>query len=601
MGRVMMGQPTTTTSDPLPRGWARLIRAYWVTIRVILSYYFLRFRLRLAGPESASQLMLEAHRRNARRIHVAIERLGGLFIKVGQLISIMTNVLPEPFRAQLETLQDRVPARPYADIEQRFAEEFAGRYPSEVFASFSPEPVASASIGQVHKARTQDGHSVAVKVQYPDINEIVRIDLAALGRIFSLLHWIAPSHGLDAVFIEIRAMVLQELDFSAEAHNLQRICDNFARYKPLLPVEFPTVIAELSTPRVLTTTWIEGIKVSNLVRLDELGVNRDKLARTIVTAYCQQIFRDGLYHADPHPGNLLVLPPPRNSDDGAEAHHPSEPNPVPTPWLDLGGAKLVFLDFGAVAELSPQMRRGIVDVLQAGLTRDTQRLIVAMKDMGFIARGADPLIFERVVDFFHDKFQAEFKLDSLSLSEVKLSPERALADLADLRMLDVNLRDLMEHFHVPKEWILLERTLLLLLGLCTDLAPDLNPMQVIRPYVEEMVLGQDRDWSKLLVETTRDVVTQAAQLPGEMRKFLTRAQRGQIEVRFRGQEDTAILIHAVARQLIITALGITSFVTWLILEGRSQPEQADIALYVSVGLGLYLGWSMLTTRLPRRR
>jgi predicted unusual protein kinase regulating ubiquinone biosynthesis (AarF/ABC1/UbiB family) len=317
-----------------------------------------------------------------------------------------------------------------------------------------------------------------------------------------------------------------------------------------------------------------------------------------VTAYCQQIFRDGLYHADPHPGNLLVLPPPTET---GEAKSGAESDAVPTPWLTLGGAKLVFLDFGAVAELSPKMRRGIVDVLQAGLTRDTQKLIVAMKDMGFIARGADPQIFERVVDFFHDKFQAEFKLDSLALSEVKLSPERALADLADLRKLDVNLRDLMEHFHVPKEWILLERTLLLLLGLCTDLAPNLNPMQVIRPYVEEMVLGQDRDWSKLIVETTRDVVSQAAQLPGELRKFLHRAQRGQIEVRFRGQEDTAILIHAVARQLIVTALGITSFVTWLILDARNQPEQADVALYVSMGLGGYLLWLMLTTRLPRRR
>ncbi len=588
------------TSDPLPGGVRRLLLAYYVTIRVILSYYFLRFRLRIAGPDAATRLLFDAHRRNARRIHVAIERLGGLFIKVGQLISIMTNVLPEPFRAQLETLQDRVPARPYADIEQRFTEEFAGRRPTEVFASFSPEPVASASIGQVHRARTQDGHDVAVKVQYPDINEIVRIDLAALGRIFWLLHRIAPAHGLDAVFVEIRAMVMQELDFSAEAHNLSRISENFGRYKPPLPVDFPKVIAELSTPRVLTTTWIEGVKISNLGRLDELGIDRDKLARTVVTAYCQQIFRDGLYHADPHPGNLLVLPAPRPTSD-ADGVIPGEPPSVPTPWLDLGGAKLVFLDFGAVAELSPKMRRGIVDVLQAALTRDTQRLIVAMKDMGFIARGADPQIFERVVDFFHDKFQAEFKLESLSLNEVKLSPERALADLADLRKLDVNLRDLMEHFHVPKEWILLERTLLLLLGLCTDLAPSLNPMQVIRPYVEEMVLGQDGDWSKLLVETTRDVVTQAAQLPGELRKFLSRAQRGQIEVRFRGQEDTAILIHAVARQLIVTALGITAFVTWRELDGRGLVEQADYALYVSVALLSYLMWLMLTTPLPRRR
>ncbi|HMU39134.1 MAG TPA: AarF/UbiB family protein [Pseudomonadota bacterium] len=583
-----MAAPTTTINRPLPRGVRRLLLAYFVTISVVVSYYVLRFRLRFAGQDTATHLLLSTHKRNARRIHQAIERLGGLFIKVGQLISIMTNVLPEPFRAQLETLQDRVPARPYSDIERRFADEFSGRCPLDVFADFSPEPVASASIGQVHRARTKDGLDVAVKVQYPDIDEIVRIDLRALGRIFWLLHRIAPAHGLDAVFVEIRAMVLSELDYAAEAQNLLRIASNFTRYKPPLPVVFPQVMSAFSTRRVLTTTWIEGVKVSNTARLDELGIDRHKLARTIVTAYCEQIFRDGLYHADPHPGNLLVLP------------KPSEQLSSETPSADLQ-AYLVFLDFGAVAELSQNMRKGIVEMLQAGLTRDTTRLIVAMKDMGFIARGADPQIFERVVDYFHDKFQAEFKLESLSLSDVKFSPERALSDLADLRRLDVNLRDLMVHFHVPKEWILLERTLLLLLGLCTDLCPELNPMQVIRPYVEEMVLGKNGDFSKLLVETTRDVVTQAAQLPGELRKFLSRAVRGQIEVRFRGQEDTAHVIHSVARQVIVTALCITSFVAWMIFDGRGQQTLSLYAQRASAGFGVYLLWLWLTTPLPKRR
>lgn len=580
----------TTTKTSRPRGSWRLLLVYFVTVSVVLSYFVLRFRLRFAGPESARRLLISSHQRNAQRIRRAIERLGGLFIKVGQLISIMTNVLPEPFRAQLETLQDRVPARPYADVEKRFAEEFSGRLPTQVFSFFSPEPVASASIGQVHRARTIDGRDVAVKVQYPDIDEIVRIDLSALGRIFWFLHRLAPDHGLDAVFVEVRAMVLCELDFSAEAQNLSRIAGNFSKYKPRLPVYCPQVVPEFSTARVLTTTWVEGVKVSNLARLDELGIDRGKLARTVVTAYCEQIFRDGLYHADPHPGNLFVVPLDRSADSAA----------VDRSVADLG-AQLVFLDFGAVAELSPKMRRGIVEVLQAGLTRDTQRLIVAMKDMGFISRGADTQIFERVVDYFHDKFHAEFQIESLSLSEIKFSPERALSDLADLRKLDVKLRDLMVHFHVPKEWILLERTLLLLLGLCTDLSPELNPMQVIRPYVEEMVLGQDGDLSKLLLETTRDVVTQAAQLPGELRKFLHRAQRGQIEVRLTGQDEKTWVVKSVARQLIVTALGITSFVSWLILEGRGQNREAYHALLTSGGLLLYLLWLMWTEPRPRRR
>src|SRR5262249_55464865 len=155
------------------------------------------------------------------------------------------------------------------------------------------------------------------------------------------------------------------------------------------------------------------------------------------------------YHADPHPGNLLVRP----VSDGS------------------GAVELVFLDFGAVAEVSERMRHGIVEMIQAALTRDTPRLVQAMKDMGFIARGAGNDIFERVIDFFHDKFHEEVKLETLSLKDVRLDPQKALENLADLRRLDVSLRDLADHFYVPKEWIMLERTVLLLLGLCTELDP----------------------------------------------------------------------------------------------------------------------------------
>lgn len=603
-----------------PRGLHRLLIAYRVTMAVVLSYFVVRLRLRLSSGPQAAQILRAAHRRNARRIHRAIERLGGLFIKVGQLISIMTNLLPEEFRLQLTTLQDRVPPRPYADIERRFIEEFAGHRPREIFAEFSAEPVASASIGQVHRARTRDGLEVAVKVQYPDIEAIVRVDLRALGRIFQLLHWLAPYHGLDAVFTELRAMMLTELDFAMEAKNLERIAAGFLKQVAPLPVACPKVQPELSTARILTTTWIDGVKVNNLPRLRELGIDCAALARVIVTAYCQQIFRDGVYHADPHPGNLLVVPaaaappelvrpsPPAAPSPAATTDEfpefaPAGAPPAPSP-ISLGGARVVFLDFGAVAELSPTMRHGIVEILQSALTRDTPRLIVAMKDMGFISRGADPEIFERVVDFFHDKFQAEVNLDSLSLRELRLSPEKALADLADLRRLNVSLRDLMDHFHVPKEWILLERTLLLLLGLCTELDPTLNPMQVIRPYVEEMVLGQDRDWSKFIVETTRDVVTHAAQLPGELRKFLSRAQRGQLELRYRpvpGPSDSARLLYSLGHQLIFAAFTISALAGWLVLDGRHEPQRAGWALYAAAGCGAALALSMLTTSARKKR
>jgi predicted unusual protein kinase regulating ubiquinone biosynthesis (AarF/ABC1/UbiB family) len=564
-----------------PRGGRRIFLAYVITMQVVASYLFMRLHLRFRSAASADGVMRRTHLRNARRIERGIARLQGLFIKVGQLISIMTNFLPDEFRQQLVRLQDRVPPRPYADIEARLREEFGGRDPLAVFQKFSPEPVAAASIGQVHRAVTQDGEQVAVKVQYPDIDEIVRIDLRALERIFRIIHWFAPYHGLLDVFGEIRAMVLQELDFGQEAASIERIAQNFKdRAGTSIRVGFPRVLPALSTGRVLTTTWVEGVKVNDVARLKELGVDRAKLSRAIVTAYCQQIFTDGLYHADPHPGNLLVQRDPKT-----------------------GEVTVVFLDFGSVAEVSAPMRQGIVEMIQAGLTRDTGRLIKAMKDMGFISRGADHDIFERVIDYFHEKLQEEVKLETLSLREVKLDPERALQNLADLRRMDVSLRDLADHFHVPKEWIMLERTVLLLLGLCTELDPALNPMQVIRPYLEEFVLGEDHDWSKLVVDTTREVASTALALPGELRKFLLRAQRGQIEVRFSGLQDNALLLYTLGHQIIYTACGICATVLAVVFEGRGQMLRAQIAAYAAGASALALALSVLLTRarLSRRR
>jgi predicted unusual protein kinase regulating ubiquinone biosynthesis (AarF/ABC1/UbiB family) len=558
-----------------PRGWRRLFIAYVTTLRVVASYLSLKLQSRFRSPAAIEELMRKKNQRNARRIHRTISRLQGLFIKVGQLISIMTNFLPEEFRAELEGLQDQVPPRPYADVERRIHEEL-GKAPGELFAELDERPIASASIGQVHRARLSSGEQVAVKVQYPDIEEIVRLDLRALRWIFDVIGWFVPYRGLEGIYREIRAMILQELDFRAEAENVGRVA---ARFEGRVDVGFPRVVKELSTARILTTEWIDGVKVSDRARLTALGVDRGRLARKVVQAYCQQIFTDGVYHADPHPGNILVR-------------------------KDAGGApSIVFIDFGAVAEVSPRMRRGIVDLIQAALARDTPRLVQAMKDMGFIARGADPAIFDKVIDFLHQKFQEEIQLESFSLKDVKFDPEKSLENLVELRRMDVSIRDLADHFHVPKEWILLERTVLLLMGLCTELDPALNPMDVIRPYLEEFVLGKDRDWSRFFVDTTKDIAVSVLALPSEVKKFLTRAQRGELEVRWRGLDEHARLVYSLGHQIIWAALSITAGSFGLVLDGRGQAEAARWSWYGAGVFGSFLLLSMISTRfrLKRRR
>src|SRR4029079_3417210 len=388
----------------------------------------------------------------------------------------------DAFREELRGLQDQVPPRPYDDIEARLREEFGARGPSEVFGEFASAPVASASIGQVHIARLPTGERVAVKVQYPDTEEIVRTDLRALKRIFGLLRWFMPDYGFDTIYREIREMVLAELDFRLEAAAMQKIAANFAR-RHSANVRFPRVMTAFATARVLTTEWMEGAKVADLPRLQAERIDRRKAAQICVEAYCQQIFVDGLYHADPHPGNLLLQPPAIEGE-------------IPT---------VVFLDFGATASVSEGMRRGMVSFLQGAITRDTTRIVTAMKDMGFISRRADPEVFNRVVQYFHDKMRSQVSIEGWSLKDFRFDPEQSLGSLLDLRELNVSLADLRDAFHIPKEWILLERTLLRLLGVCTTLDPEMTPTAVIQPYLERFLLGEKKEWSEMVVDASREM------------------------------------------------------------------------------------------------
>lgn len=521
----------------------RALRAYWVTFVVILSYLSVRWQARFRSSDRIERLLMKKHRRNADRILRAIQALQGLYIKVGQLISILSNVLPEEFRGGLETLQDRVPPRPLSEIEQRIREEFGGKTTAELFQDFEPLPLAAASIGQVHRAKLRDGRLVAVKVQYPDIDAVVHADLRTLHRIVRIIERMLPDHGIGDVYREVRKIVVKELDFQGEAANIERIAGNF---EGRTDVQFPAVVHELSTGRVLTTTFVDGIKVSHTEALDKAGIDRKRLARLVIEAYCQQIFTDRVYHADPHPGNLMVL----------------------------AGPTLVFLDFGAVAEISASMRSGMIEFVQGGLTGDTEKLIRGMRTMGFVSKGARPEIFEKIVAYFHDRFKEEIQIESLNLRDIKIDPQKGLENLADLRRLDISLRDITDSFYVPKEWIMLERTILLLMGLCTELDPELNPMSVIRPYLERFVFSEGTDISSFLLSTAQSATTNLVTLPSDIRRFIREVQRGGVRMRFPDVAMQVRVLYLAGQQLIWGAAAIAGVAFGLAFEDRGQPEVA---------------------------
>ncbi len=520
--------------------------------------------------------MQQVHRHNARRVLATIEELQGLFIKVGQLISVLANMLPEAFRKELEKLQDRAPPRSYEDIERRVMAELGGRKPGDLFAQFSREPVAAASIGQVHRALLHSGQKVAVKIQYPGIEAIVRTDLSIIRRIIGVLRRFLSDWGWNTIYNEIREMVLEELDYRHEASAIRAIAANFDGRKD---VAIPHVFDEFCTARVLTTEWMSGTRVGDIAALDAQGIDRKQAARLCVEAYCKQIFIDGLYHADPHPGNILLRP-----------SEPGETRPT-----------VVFLDFGATGHVSQGMRKGIVTFLQGAMTRDVSRIVTSLKEMGFISRHANHEVFDRVVQHFYEHFRSQMRFEGFSLSNLKIDPRAQLATLLDLRDLNVTLHDLTDAFVVPKEWVLLERTLLLLLGVCTTLDPEMDPSEVIQPYVDRFLLGEKRGWSETMVETLRESVLTAFALPGELGRFLTLASRGDVEVRVQGIENSVDILYSLGQQLLWGFLGATAASLSVVFEGRGQEGSRSLCLGLTTLFSGMLLISLLRGRRLRKR
>ena len=497
----------------------RTLRAYAVALRIAASYLWFDLAARVRGPRWAARHREQLHARNGRRLRRAIERLRGLYIKAGQLASALTNFLPEPFRDEIEGLQDRIPANDFSLVRARVTAEL-GAPPEALFEWVSPHPVASASLAQVHRARL-DGRDVALKVQHADIEAIAELDLRAIRVILRWAGRYFGIGGLEAQMDEIESVIRDELDFRREAANVE-VVGAALRHAPdgthpaASGVEVPRVVPERSATRVLTTEWVDAIRAGDLAELDARGVDRSALAARILDAYGRMVFSEGAYHADPHPGNLLVRPDPAQPD----------------------GFALVFLDFGAVATLTASMREGLAEMLAGTLASDTARVRAALGLMGFVptaasgARGPS-----RAVEAFIDGVNAEvmqgiepahFRLGDISFAQ-SMEHQRIAFDKA--QELNVSIRDLASDFRVPRDWVLMQRTALLVVGLATALDPDLNPFDPVWPYVEPLAKEATPGARDAIKDRLANELKAALGLPSRIGRVLREAEAGALAVR----------------------------------------------------------------------
>ena len=528
----------------------RIRKAYWTATVVIFSYMRLSFLRRFFGQKWYNRRILALHIYNAERVKTVILELNGLFIKLGQLLSIFTSFLPDAFQKPLESLQDQIPARPFDLVNKRISKEL-GQPVSELFAAFDENALAAASIGQAHRARLHDGTEVVVKVQHADIEQVAQIDLDIILRLTKLSAWFFDIKGLDYVYSQVRKMIEEELDFTREATSMQQIRINIVDEKG---ITVPFVHRNYSTSKVLTTTWHDGVKISNLAQLDAWAIDRRDLASRLLKAYCRMLFKDGFYHADPHPGNILVQP------DGM----------------------IVLLDFGAVAPLSKDLREGIPRLIEAAVRNDTTEMITVLNAMGFLAQNRDAeRMAEKMLTAVRNFLQNEVKIEGFNLKDIQIDPfNNSILSLIQ----EIGLNGIAGSVQVPKDYVLLSRTITLLMGLCNALDPTLNPFEVVRPYAKQFLLGEKESVFSFANGLLRRSVTATLGLPDELQQVLKKAKNGELELKNPDILRGANLIYAALQQLILTLLLIATGILGYFFYKNGDGNFARTAVWVGGAL-----------------
>lgn len=431
------------------------------------------------------------NRRRAIRIRETALQMGGVLIKIGQFLSSRVDLLPSEYIEELALLQDEVPGVPFAQIRAVVERELGGAL-EELFLSFDDTPVAAASLGQVHRARLRTGAVVAVKVQRPAIDAIVAVDLRSVRYIVGWLDRHTPlgrRADLPQILVEFEDTLQLELDYVSEGHHAERLAVLFRENDR---IAIPRIFWSHSTGRVLTLEYMTGIKVTDFPRLDAAGISRPLVAETLMRAYLAQVLQVGFFHADPHPGNILVRP----------------------------GPVIVLLDFGMVGEIPPQTRDTLRAIFLAVIRRDYDAIIVGLKRLGFFARGADMQAIKRAVIWTIENFY------DLSFGELRSVDPRLVID---------ELQDVLfsESFRIPANYAFLGRALGTLSGLCTALDPSFQFVSVAEPYARQYLQRDHgvRATLSLAAREARALARDTYSLPFLTRDFLEDVQTGEINLR----------------------------------------------------------------------
>jgi predicted unusual protein kinase regulating ubiquinone biosynthesis (AarF/ABC1/UbiB family) len=556
MTQGITAPPSHASATKLRRRYVRVL-AFFAPVAIGIIVWDIL--LRAIGLGRVARRTAQArYRRVAQRYRRLATRLGGVWIKVGQFLSARVDMLPEAITSELSGLQDEVAPESAAAMRSVIEAEL-GAPVDQVFDAFDDRPLASASLGQVHRARVGD-QRVVIKVQRPDIHQRLEVDLVALRVVVGWLkHYppVARRADLDALVAEFSRTLWAEVDYIAEAENARRFGAMFAADAG---VRVPKVLDSHSTRRVLTLEDVYAIKVTDYAVIEAAGVSRAEVAERLFRTYLQQIFNEGFFHADPHPGNLFVDP---NGESG---------------W------RLVFVDFGMVGHVSERMRQGLRDMVVGVGVRDMDRLARSYEELGVLLPGADVRRLREAESTVFDRFWGK------SMQELTSIDHRKLHDMAH------EFRDLVFElpFQLPADLIFLGRCVAILSGICTGLHPDFNVFEGLAPFAKDLLADEGGEWLKTALQWLRREGGRMAGLPARIDAALAELESGTLSVQARPTPELEEQLDHVQRGLHRLAAAVV-FAS-LMLTGAILYGRADVRLSLAAWAGALVALGFVLTR-----
>ena len=489
-----------------------------------------------------------------------LEELGPTFIKFGQLLSTRADIVPEPYVTELSKLQDTAPTVSFEQIQSVVESEFHEPMPT-LYSEFCEEPMAAASLGQVHRAKLPDGTPVIVKVQRPDITEVIDIDIEILRRRARFVedHWERLRvYGIMDVVDEFAATIREEMDYTREAANTDRLRENMAAERE---IHVPRVYWELTTKRVLTLEEMQGIKITDFIECPPPNAQMKELADRLASAFLKQIFIDGFFHADPHPGNILITPE----------------------------EEIALLDCGQARRLDAENKAGAINMLVAFERQDTRLLADEILNLGITRTEVDARQFTQDLGMV---LRAYYDVRSRSVNMGRLLT----------RILGVSAS---HGIRLPVAFAVMAKVLTVIDGICSRLDASFNFTRVARRYVGRAVRSEFRAQAAVddfyrAIASARNLV---AALPEQLERLMRKAVEGSLRVEFKHMnlEEVEATMARSANRIAIALIVAGTIVgsSMVVSAGRGSkgwfglPELGLVGFVIATIFGIWLIVSIL--------